>query len=422
MSNYAMSQRDRAILRELAKKQYEYSQLPLMKQREVEWQLHNDLQGQKPMIHIEVDTFEEEIIKDRLQCESEKARVIERQLLHNMLNHEVVGDDQIVRDHYPIRWKSWFKLFGFETTKVETKDAKGRSIGHHFNYHISDLGDALPTLGATDFGVDKEATYAYKAEVEEIIGDILPVKIVFDCLYAVPTQEVVHMMGMENMLFSMYDYPDEFKVFMNRIADDYISYFKYLEEEGCILPTTGNQILGQGSLCYTKQLPNAQALEGKKVTTFDVWGFMDSQETVGISPAMFNEFIFPYYKKVANLYGRLSYGCCEPVHAIWEQCISKLPRLSKVSISPWCDEAFMAEQLRGSKVIYHRKPSPNFLGVGKELDEEAVREHITKTLQLARGCKLEITQRDVYTLEGNIPKVRRYVEIIRELIETHWQS
>lgn len=74
----------------------------------------------------------------------------------------------------------------------------------------------------------------------------------------------------------------------------------------------------------------------------------------------------------------------------------------------------MGERLRGRKTVYHRKPSPNFLGVGKQMDEEALRQHIRKTVQAARGCTLEITQRDVYQVSGSIEKVRCYVEILRE--------
>ena len=82
----------------------------------------------------------------------------------------------------------------------------------------------------------------------------------------------------------------------------------------------------------------------------------------------------------------------------------------------------MGERLRGSRVIYHRKPSPNFLGVGETLDEEAFRKHIRRSLEAARGCKMEITQRDVYTLNHNPEKGRRFVQIIREEIEDHWKG
>jgi hypothetical protein len=190
-----------------------------------------------------------------------------------------------------------------------------------------------------------------------------------------------------------------------------------LEKEQLILPTVGGEGLGQGTFCYTEDLPGYDIFERRPLKTKDVWGYMDSQETVGISPDMFEEFIFPYYKKIADKFGLLSYGCCEPVHSIWENCLSRLDNLRKISISPWCNEEYMGEQLRGKKIIYHRKPSPNYLGVGKELDEHALRQHIKKTVKAARGCNLEITQRDVYTVNNSIDKVKRYVEIIREECE-----
>ncbi|MGL6175320.1 MAG: hypothetical protein ACRC1P_12020 [Cellulosilyticaceae bacterium] len=413
----SISSKDREIIRELAKKQYDYSQLPSMKETEKEWYKHNQLQGNRPMIHIEMGTFDKEIILGLLKCESEQARQIEASLYKNFLNHEICGDDRVVADFYGVSWRTYFRLFDRQITVTHAKD----SVGHQFNYIIKDLQEDLPNLGQTKFGVDKEGTLAYKAFLEDLFGDVLPVKMTSSSLGAVPTQDVVHMMGMEQMFFAMYDYPDEFHAFMNRIAEDYINYFKWLETEGLLMTTTGNQWLGQGSFCYTDELPNQEQVKGRLITTQDMWGFMDSQETVSLSPDMYEEFIFPYYKKVSELFGLFSYGCCEPVDPFWDKCISKFENLRKVSISPWCNEEKMGNELRGSKIIYHRKPSPNYLGVGKELDEEAFSKHIIDTLRAAKGCKLEIAQRDVYTLGGNIPKARRYVEIIRNLIDKYWE-
>ena len=81
----------------------------------------------------------------------------------------------------------------------------------------------------------------------------------------------------------------------------------------------------------------------------------------------------------------------------------------------------MGERLRGSGVIFHRKPSPNFLGMGTALDEDAFRAHIRKSLLAARGCKMEITQRDVYTINHDVAKAKRYVDIIKEEIVNCWQ-
>lgn len=418
MSLYEISDQDRKILRDLAKKQYEYSQMDKNKKRIQEWYAHNSLKGERPMIHLEMGTFADEILPQRLKCTGAFAREIETNLYCNFLNQELFDDDRVTPDHYPMAYDTHFTLFNIQIRQHHA----GKSVGHEFVSVVGDLEDDYEKLGETDFGVDLESTSAKKQAIEECIGDILPVKIKMDCLYSVPTQWIVHFMKMEDMMYNMYDYPELFKEMMDRVAQDTLAYYRMLEEKHLILPTTAGEGLGQGSWCYNHELPDEAEAKKRPLTTKDVWGFMDSQETVGISPEMFEEFIFPCYEKIAGQYGLLSYGCCEPVHPIWDSCISKLKNLRKVSISPWCDEEFMGERLAGSSVIFHRKPSPNFLGVGENLDEDAFRKAMRKTLRAAKGCKLEITQRDVYTINKDVAKAKRYVDIIKEEIENHWQG
>lgn len=424
MINQTINSHDKEILRNLARKQYEYSQLPIMKKRVEEWKQHSAFIGKRPMIHLELGTFAEEIIPQRLQCEGELARNIEWQLYSNFVNYEIFDDDKIVPDHFGVSYSTYFHLFGHEITAEHATNTEGNDLGHKFNYVISDLHDDAQQLGKTKFGYSntKEQTKEYIEFLQDLFGDILPVKLEMGGLYAVPTQQVVHMMGMEQMFFSMYDYPDEFKAMMDRIADDYCAYFDWMEKESLLLPTVQEEFLGNGAFCFTNELPTKDELLKRPFTTKDVWGFLDSQETIGLNPDMFEEFVFPCYEKIANRYGLLSYGCCEPVNPIWDNCLSKLDNLRKVSISPWCDEEFMGEKLRGRKTIYFRKPFPNYLGVGTVLDEDAFRAHIAKTMKAAEGCKLEIAQRDVYTINHDEKKAHRYVEIIRECIEEYWKG
>jgi len=371
------------------------------------------------MAQLEVDTFEEEIIPQRLRCEGEFARETERQLYRNFVNQELFDDDMVTPDCYILYYENWFTLFGVE---IKTHGASENGVFQEFENVIEDLEDDYGKLGETKFGVDMESTMKQKEVLEETFGDILPVVVKMDSLRSVPTQMVVQLMKMENMMFSMYDYPELFKEMMDRIANDTLAYFDFLEEQKLIMPTVDHVRLRQGSLCYTKDLPGYEEAKKRPFKTSDVWGFVDSQETVGISPDMFKEFIFPCYQKIASRYGLLSYGCCEPVDPIWDSCISKLANLRKVSISPWCNEEVMGEKLQGSKVIYLRKPSPNFLGVGTTLDEEGFRAAMRRTLRAARGCKLEIAQRDVYTINHDVAKARRYMDIIKEEIANHWQA
>lgn len=420
--DYNISKEDTLVLRELAKKQMEFHYKEENQKRIREWYKHNALQGERPMIHLEAATFQNEYMPGRLKCKGEFARTVEQMLYENFQNQELFDDDRVTPDCFRLNYDTDFCLFDIPIKIEHTQMGGEESLGHHFVSVINDLEDDYDKLKPSAFGANMESTEAKRQQIENAIGDILPVKVSMDCLYSVPTQMLVHFMSMENMMFNMYDYPELFKEMMDRIADDTLAYYRMLEDKNLILPTVSYEWVGQGTWSFNNELPGYDQVGTHKFTTKDVWGFMDSQETVGISPQMYEEFIFPCYKKISEQYGLLSYGCCEPVHPIWDSCISKLENLRKVSISPWCDEQFMGERLRGSRVIYQRKPSPNFLGIGTQLDEEAFRKHIDTTLEAAKGCKLEITQRDVYTINSDISKAHRYVEIIREEIEKYWNK
>jgi len=414
-----INQCDRTILRELASLQKEYAESERNQELIKLWLRHNTFQGERPTIHLELWTFENEVVEPRLRCEGKKARDIERRLYMNFSNFELFEDDKVVPGEYHVFHHTGFTPLGIEDKVTHAKDG---GIGHHFDETIHDLERDFHLIKHTGYWYDKEGTYAEIDLLNDIFGDILPVKLVMNSLGASPTQKIVHIMGMENMFTSMYDYPELFHKMMRALTDDTIGYFRFLEEQNLILPTVGCEGLTQGSFCFTDELPDASVARQRRLTSHDVWGYLDSQETVGVSPDMFGEFCFPYYYEISKEYALLSYGCCEPVDALWDRFISKFENLRKVSISPWCDEEFMGERLAGKKIMFHRKPSPNFLGVGAVLDEDGLRGHIRKSLKAAKGCKMEIAQRDVYTINNDISKAKRYVDILRDEIDKNWQG
>lgn len=399
---------EREWIRELAKKKLEMSQQDCMAQRAALWTAHNNLHGKRPMITFEMWTVGDEGFNYKCKCTSKEARDIEYQLGAALQSGPMTGDDTVVSGDYVCHYHSHMLPFNMEIKRTTTD-----GIGVHIEEQIKDLSN-VESLQPTSMHFDMEASLQWKALVEDVLGDILPVRMGMGSLNASITNEIVHRMGMENMFLAMYDTPDEFHTMMRILSDDYVTYFKQLEARHMLVANNGNDHLCQGSVGFTTDLPNVAH------TTKDCWGYLDSQETVNISGDMFAEFFAPYYKKVADIFGLVSYGCCEPVHSFWDRSISLMGNLRKVSISPWCDEEFMGERLRGSNIIYLRKPSPNFVGVGKELDENAFRLHIQKTLKAAKGCHLEISFRDTYNLSGNLDKPRRAVEITREEIEKHW--
>ena len=224
-------------------------------------------------------------------------------------------------------------------------------------------------------------------------------------------------MGLETMMFSMYDCPELFHKMMQMLTDDYLELWDLVEKNGYIRPNNFNVGACQGSYGFTNELPVSK---GENYNLGDVWGYMNSQETSEVSPDMYHEFFFPYYKKASERFGRLGYGCCESVSAIWEKSVSKYENLKKVSIAPWCDEEYIGDQLRGKKITYHRKPHPNFLCIDKEFDEKAFSEHIERSLKAARGCFFEISYRDVYSLQGDIYRGKKVYDTVQKCIDKFW--
>jgi hypothetical protein len=151
------------------------------------------------------------------------------------------------------------------------------------------------------------------------------------------------------------------------------------------------------------------------VRACDRWGGFESQESVGISPEQYHEFVFQYMQPLMARFGKVYYGCCEPVDAVWDS-LKTVPNLARVSVSPWADEPRMGEICRETGIVYSRKPSPNFISA-PTFDEAAFREHMDATVAAAHGCRLEIIQRDVYTTQQQPERLDAWMRIVRAACE-----
>lgn len=400
---------EKQYLRDLAKKQKELANMPVMKERERLWLLHNSLQGERPMVVMEENTFLGEILPP-LKCESEDGKWMEKKLFQAILPEQLFQDDKVVTEEFKVDVQAELHLFDVPVKKIFASDG----VGFHIEPVLECLEEDMEILKDSVFSYDKEETLRKKQAAEEVFGDILHVRLynsVNHWGFAL-TEKIVFLMGMENMFVAMKIEEDEFHALMTRLVAEMTRFLRWQEEQGILFLNNGNDYMGSGSYCRTNELPGAD-FDGR-VLSKHLWGHMNSQESIGISPEMYHEFIAPYFGKMAQEFGLLYYGCCEPVNMYWDQDISKYANLRKVSISPWCDEEFMAERLSGGRVIYSRKPSPNFIGVKKAFDEEAFRKYIRHTEELTVQCKHEYIFRDIYTLHGNMEKVRRAVQIVRE--------
>ena len=254
-----------------------------------------------------------------------------------------------------------------------------------------------------------------KAFLEEHFGDIMPVQLRGGYWWTMGmTSQIIEFIGLENLMLAMYDCPEGLHRLMAFLRDDQLALIDWLERENLFTLNNENDYIGSGSMGYTRRLPQPDWTPGRPVRAKDLWVLSESQETVGVSPELFEEFVFKYQLPVIERFGSCYYGCCEPVHTRWH-VLEKIPNLRRVSVSPWCDEALMAEYL-GRKYVYSRKPNPT-INSCERFDEELIRQDLCKTVSIAKGCSLELIMKDVHTLAGQPERLGRWVELAREACE-----
>ncbi len=417
---YELPADERDYLRTLARRQAELAALPVMEQRKALWTAMNDaVPGTRPPFAIESWTFDRDFMPGSLlQCKSAYGRRLEQTFLRHIRHHELFDDDHVCPDTLDMGWHVWCNEFGIDIKTDYVKDAEGVVTGYHFDCPIKDLNDGFAMVNPATFGVDRDATLAEKAFLEETFGDILPV-VIRSGTYGNNniTQRLMRLMSMETFFMAMYDCPDVLTELLAMLRDNAKRMALWAESEGLLVLNNGNQCTCGTCYNFTTLLPQPEA-DPARPRLRDMWAQMDSQETVGISPHLFDELVFPHYCELAELFGLVYWGCCEPADPIWETSLAKLPNLKAVSISRWANQATMAEALDGTGIVFSRKPDPNLLGVHRELDEDTWRAEIRNTLAIVtpRNVPLEFVVRDVYSLHGNLPKAKRAVDIAREEI------
>ena len=258
--------------------------------------------------------------------------------------------------------------------------------------------------------VDYEATAQVLEQAVETLGDLLPVRLKTVWWWTLGiTWTLVNLRGLEQVMYDMFDHPDELHRLMALMRDGHLAKLDFLEQNGLLSPNNDGSHVGSGGLGWTHELPQPD-FDGR-VRTCDMWGFAESQETVGISPQMFAEFVFPYQLPILERFGLNCYGCCEPLDSRWHT-VRQIPNLRRVSVSPWADRAKMAELL-GDRYIYSIKPSPTDLAMDT-FDEDLVRAKLREDLRTTRDCRVEVIMKDTHTIRNDPQRVIRWVQIAHE--------
>lgn len=409
--------RDTEVLRRLAARKLEIAADPVNLERRELWYKHDAGAGGRPMVLAEYGGIRDPnppLPESRLECEDPWARGLERGFRAEIYQFESLRDDHVVEPYLTIGWHVKASDYGVQPTHHHAA-FDGVLGARRWDAPLKNLDADFAKLRPRTFSVDREATWAARERLEKLFAGLLPVHIRGAYWWTLGmTWPAIELIGLENLMLFMFDDPQGLHRLMAFLRDDHLAYAQWLEREGLLCLNNRNDYIGSGSMGYTADLPRPDWMPGDPVRTRDQWVLLESQETVGVGPDLFAEFIFPYQLSLAEHFGKCYYGCCEPVHSRIH-VLKKLPNLARISVSPWADEEVMAREC-GAEIVYSRKPNPALIST-ERFDEGAIRADLRRTLDVARGCRIELIMKDVHTLNNQPERLAGWVQLAREAVD-----
>ncbi len=403
---------DRDVLRTLARRVAEVAARPVMAARREAWTDHNDLMPRRPMVLVFPEGAWRELLpEDRLVCEDPAARDAEYQLRIRLYTADHFDDDTVIENTWVVPKAITVSGWGLEPRWTDSPGATGAGTYAPVLNTAADIDKIkIPTVTH-----DAGASQARLAWAEELFGDILDVRLSgIQHVSFHPTAQYCRLRGLEEAMLDMCADPALVHAGMACLAAGHHAIIDAYERQNLLDLNNDNTYHASGGNGFTRQLPPPDH-DPAHVCPRDMWASAESQEYAQVSPEMHAEFALRYEVPLLERFGLNGYGCCEDLTAKLPD-VMKIPRLRRVSISPWADVPRCAEQL-GRRCILSWKPHPGHLVGG--FDADHVRAYLREAVGAAQahGCVFEMILKDTHTCEHHPERFDQWTRIAREVVE-----
>jgi len=406
-----MPQRDKAIVRDLAKKVAEIASLPIQKEKAELWRRLNRLDPVRPMVMLQNGAWNETLDDSEAQCSDGFCRGHELHLRRLIYQWEHMPGDMVVDDtvHSPtiVRDTGW----GLDVKAVRPDHYFGAA---HFEPSITSEED-IGRIQIPRISVDWEETERSFQRHCELYDGVLKVERRGHCSFWFAIfDQFIQWRGLDQAFVDMVDRPAWVHRVLERMTEGMLLQLEALEEQNALGLNNGNVGVGPGGLGFTDELPQP-GCEGTHVRARDLWGHATTQIFAVVSPAMHEEFALQYESRYLERFGLAGYGCCEPLHRKVDIIKKHIPNLRRISMSPWADVEAGAEAV-GKDLVFSHKPNPATLG-GETWDPHAVRAGLRAVLEKTRGCAVEIIMKDLHTCRNQPHRMWDWTQIAQEVAE-----
>ena len=408
-----LSKPEITLLRNLAKKVAEIAAEPIQEKKRKLWYSHNQLEKTRPLVLVfPEDSWAEILGEDQLEVKPIFWKQWEWYLRHLIYRSSNFIDDFVVEPNLYISKIINIGSWGVDVKYIKTENEQGSWV---YDPPLKNP-DNIKKMKTPTIEVDEKTTVKIFNAVNEVFGDILDVHLYCPVPIANLLTEATMFRGIEQVMMDVYDRPQWLHELMSILTNGVLEQAKFLEDGAHLTLNNRNHYTDTGGIGYTNELPAAD-YDNNKVRLKDLWGLGLAQELSGVGPAQHEEFAIDYQVKILEKYGLNCYGCCEPLTKKFDLVKNKIPRLRRVSVSPWCDFEIAASALE-DKYIYSWKYNPsNVIAV---FEPEQIRADIQNILHVAKDCVLEIILKDTITIKNEPQRLNIWSKIVKEEIDKIW--
>lgn len=405
------SQKDREILRDLVKQYKDCCERPGQQELRKLWKAHNSLKPTRPLVTVMAggNAGEKEFKNMEKLCEDLEFRTIE-QSLRRFLWVATLNDDTIFEPWIGVGAERILppdSVWGIKPGFAQSAEG-GKNMFH--DVPIKTREDMKKMIKPAH-KIDEEKTKARFEYIRDAVGDILPVVVnrasVFSGWRADISTDITQFLGMEQLMIMMYEDPDWLREILTFMRDGILAGQDQADAAGDMSYFNGNN----QSMPYSEELPDPSQKGGAKRS--QLWGYFAAQEFTLISPEMHEEFMLNYQLPIIKPYGLTAYGCCEDLTKKIDM-LRKVPNLRRIAVTPVADVGKCAEQIKKDYVLSWR-PNPAHISCG--FDEARIRGIIAEGLKKSKNCFVDITLKDITTVENQPERIPRWVQIVREEID-----
>jgi hypothetical protein len=406
-----ISQHDRDIIRDLARRLAEIARDPAQDEKLELWRRLNALDPVRPMVLLINDTWHETGDQIECKCEGNLARDHENLLRKKIYQAEHMNDDTVVLPEIELPLVIHTSEYGIESDTTDPDHVFG---ARRYNTVLD--SDADPAMiPDPEVRFDEAATAEQYEMFCDLYSGILPVvKKGHTQFWFAIMDQFIQWRGLEKTFYDMIDRPKWVHAWMDRMTRFNLVILEKLEKiNGLSLNNTAERC-GSGGIGATDLLPAAD-FDGTHVRSKDMWGHATTQIFAEVSPAMHEEFALQYEQRWLDRFGLSNYGCCEPLDRKVDIIRKYIRNMRRLSMSPWADVARGAEAI-GKDFIFSWKPNPAILA-SETWDPGHVRAYTRDALEKTRGCVVEILMKDLHTVRGEPKRMWEWCNIAKEEAE-----